>query len=105
MGSSTCCAAAANGASSRATTARGPQPTTIFAAGGWMARGSRSMPNCALARLHAGRDPTPSAAIIDSQSVKTLMGGLRGYDGNKKLVGRKRHILVDTEGFLYSVVA
>ena len=45
-----------------------------------------------------------SAAIIDSQSVKTLMGGLRGYDGNKKLVGRKRFILVDTEGFLLSVV-
>jgi putative transposase len=33
-----------------------------------------------------------------------LIGGLRGYDGNKKLVGRKRHILVDTQGFLLSVV-
>jgi putative transposase len=57
-----------------------------------------------LARLHAGREPTPSAAILDSQSVKTLMGGVRGFDGNKKLVGVKRHIWVDTEGFLRAVV-
>jgi putative transposase len=46
-----------------------------------------------------GRDPQPSAGSIDSQSVKTTgVGGVRGYDGNKKLEGVKRHILVDTEG-------
>ena len=53
-----------------------------------------------LARGEAGRRIEPTAAIIDSQSVKTTeSGGPRGYyDGGKKVVGRKRHITVDVEG-------
>jgi len=56
-------------------------------------------------RVAEGRQPTPSAASIDSQSIKTTeMGGERGYDGGKKINGRKRHILVDTLGLLLAVV-
>src|SRR5262250_1786862 len=57
-------------------------------------------------RVAAGREPTPSAACIDSQSVKTTeMGGPeRGYDGGKKINGRKRHVLVDTLGLLLAVL-
>jgi transposase len=52
-------------------------------------------------RRRIGRAPQPTAAIIDSQSVKTTeMGGPRGYDGGKKINGRKRHLLVDTQGTL-----
>lgn len=50
------------------------------------------------------REATPSAACVDSQTVKTTeMGGTHGYDGAKKINGRKRHIVVDTLGLLLAV--
>jgi putative transposase len=56
-------------------------------------------------RVRAKRNPQPSAGIIDSQSVKTtgVGGEERGYDGGKKVKGRKRHLLVDTQGLVLTV--
>jgi putative transposase len=53
-------------------------------------------------RSRLGRNPLPSTGIADSQSSKTtgVRGEQRGYDGNKKVRGRKRHLLVDTEGLV-----
>lgn len=58
------------------------------------------------ARVAEGREPSPSAAVIDTQSVDTerQAGPRRGRDPNKQVTGRKRHVIVDTLGFLLAVV-
>ena len=56
-------------------------------------------------RRAAGKKSTPTAAIIDSQSIRTAEGGeTRGYDAGKKITGRKRHLAVDTLGMVLAVV-
>ena len=56
-------------------------------------------------REGAGREASPTAAVIDTQSVKTAeSGGPRGWDAAKRLKGRKRHVAVDTDGLLLGVL-
>ena len=58
----------------------------------------------ALARIAAGRDPAPSAGVLDAQSVKSSEGGqARGVDMGKKITGRKRHLITDTLGLVLVV--
>jgi len=74
----------------------------------WRIDGTWEKLNAALwpeVRQAAGRDPDPSMTMVDSQSVKTTeLGGISGYDGGKKVDGRKRHIAVDTLGMVLAVL-
>jgi transposase len=81
-----------------------PWPAVYYHVSRWRRSGIWERVNAELReryRAAIGRDRQPTAAIIDSQSVRTTeVGGPRGYDGGKKISGRKRQVLVDTQGNL-----
>ena len=87
-----------------------PPASTVY---GWFARfrddGTWERINLhpvMLDRERFGREASPTAAVIESQSVKTTeSGGIRGYDGGKKIKGRKRHAMVDTDGWALKLQA
>jgi transposase len=80
------------------------------ALGGWAESGATEAMHDELrraCRIAAGRGPEPTAAVIDSQSVKaaeTVAAASRGFDAGKKVAGRKRHIAVDVTGLLLTVL-
>lgn len=85
-----------------------PWPVVRYYFDHWTTDGTLERVHTALreqVRRKAGRDPQPSAGVLDSQSVKVgHQPGVRGYDGGKHVTGRKRHLLVDTLGLLLLVV-
>ena len=96
----------------RASISDGPSVATLGSAMAWSAAGrsgSRLNESSTQCREQAERDASPTVGIIDSQSVKSAeKGGRRidrpGYDAGKKIKGKKRHILVDTQGLLMMAI-
>ena len=107
MLSSMFCVPAVHGACCPTTFHAGKRSITIFGVGALMERGSRlitTLYQCS--RVIEDREPSPSATILDSQSVKTatLSAVEVGDDAAKRIKGRKRHLLVDSLGLVLMVV-